>query len=109
MATATTVKNRRKDARTDLAWPVSLWLPEANRFFNAHSLNISKGGALLSAPMSTPVRAGHVVEINFPRTTALAKEKGQFARIKNGKVIRVNRKNILTDGNICIAVQFTQS
>ncbi|MFH1616242.1 MAG: PilZ domain-containing protein [Planctomycetota bacterium] len=105
METATFVESRRS-ARTELTWPVSLWLPEANRFFNANSVNISKGGVLLSAPMTTPVRKGHSIEINFPRTMALAREKGCFARIKSGKVVRVDRKNMLVDGTITIAVQF---
>ena len=40
----TSVIEQRKDARSDLAWPVSVWLPEANRFFNGKSINISKSG-----------------------------------------------------------------
>jgi len=101
-----TLVEQRKDTRTNLSWPVSIWLPEAHRFFNGRSTNISKTGVFISLPMTTPVRAGHIVEINFPRTITLAKEKGQFARIKSGKVVRVERKNILKDANIGVAVQF---
>jgi len=103
---STTVLENRRDTRVDLSWPISVWLPEANRFFNAKSLNISRGGVLLSAPMTTPIRPGHTVEINFPRTKTLAKEKGRFARIKSGKVVRVDRANMLDEANIAIAVQF---
>lgn len=106
MGTQTAVE-LRKDARTDLTWPVSVWLPEANRFFNAQSVNISRGGALINLPMTTPVRPGHVVELNFPRTITLAKQRGQFARIKTAKIVRVNRTNALQDASIQIAVQFT--
>lgn len=101
----TTVENRRA-ARTDLSWPVSLWLPEANRFFNGKTINVAKGGVLLSMPMTTPIKPGHIVEINFPRTMNLAKKKGQFARIKCGKVIRVHRESILADASIGVAVEF---
>lgn len=101
-----TLVEQRKDTRTQLSWPVSIWLPEANRFFNGRSGNISKTGVFVSLPMTTPVRAGHVVELNFPRTIALAKEKGGFARIKKGKVVRVERGNILKDANIGVAIQF---
>lgn len=101
-----TFVEQRKDTRTDLAWPVSVWLPEANRFFNGKSINISKGGVLIHASMTTPVQPGHVVELNFPRTKTLAKNRGQFARIKSGRVVRVNRKNLLQAGNIAVAVQF---
>ena len=101
-----TLVEQRKENRTNLSWPISVWLPAANRFFNGRSTNISKTGVFFKVPMTTPIRAGHIVEINFPRTTALAKEKGRFARIKSGKVIRVERNNILKDTNIGVAVQF---
>lgn len=99
---------QRRDVRSDLSWPVSIWLPEANRFFNGKSVNVSKGGAYISVPMTTPVRPGHEVEINFPRTMSLAKQKGQYARIKNAKVLRVERQQMLKAGSIGIAVQFAE-
>lgn len=100
--------DQRKDVRSDLSWPVSIWLPEANRFFNGKSVNVSKGGAFISVPMTTPVRAGHEIEVNFPRTMSLAKQKGQYARIKNAKVLRVERQQMLQGGTIGIAVQFAE-
>jgi hypothetical protein len=104
--TLETVIENRKFNRTDLTWPVSLWLPEANRFFNGRTINVAKGGVLLSLPMATPVKPGHVVEINFPRTVSLARKKGQFARIKSGRIIRVERDSITSDATIGVAVQF---
>lgn len=101
-----TLVENRKSTRTELSWPVSLWLPEANRFFNGKTINVAKGGVLLSMPMTTPIRPGHVVEINFPRTMNLAKQKGQFARIKTGKVIRVERNTLTSDATIGVAIQF---
>ena len=101
-----TLIEQRRDSRTSLSWPVSIWLPEANRFFNGRSSNISKTGVFLTVPMTVPVRAGNVVEINFPRTEALAKEKGQFARIKSGRVVRVERRDMLKSANIGVAIAF---
>ncbi len=101
-----TLIEQRKEARTELCWPVSMWLPKANRFFNGRSANISKTGVFVSVPITTPVRTGHTVEINFPRTVTLAKRKGRFARIKSGKVVRVERKNMLNDASIGVAIQF---
>ena len=101
-----TLIEQRKDTRTSLSWPVSIWLPEANRFFNGRSSNISKTGVFITVPMTAPVRTGHAVEINFPRTEALAKEKGQFARVKSGKVVRIERKNMLKDAHIGVAIAF---
>lgn len=100
------VIEQRKEKRTSLLWPISMWLPEANRFFNAKSENVSRGGVYLTVPMTTPVRAGNVVELNFPRTEDLAKEKGGFSRIKSGKVVRVERDDILTDADIGVAIEF---
>ena len=101
-----TIVEQRRETRTELSWPVSIWLPEANRFFNGRSANVSKTGAFVSVPMPAPFRTGHAVEINFPRTEALALEKGSFARIKGGRVVRVERQNMLKDGNIGIAIAF---
>ena len=101
-----TLVEQRKDTRTELSWPVSVWLPEANRFFNGQSSNISRNGVFISIPITTPVREGHIVEMNFPRTENLAKKKGTFARIKTGKIIRVERRNLLKEAKIGIAVSF---
>jgi hypothetical protein len=102
----TAVLEQRTDTRSELAWPVSIWLPEASRFFNGKSVNISKSGTYLSVPLTTPVREGHDVEINFPRTASLAKEKGRYARIKTGRVVRVDRKSMLDSACIGLAVEF---
>jgi len=97
---------QRKDSRNTVSWPVSVWIPEANRFFNGRSCNISKTGVFITLPVTAPVRTGHIVELNFPRTEALAKEKGQFARIKTGKVVRVDRKNLLESAEIGVGIAF---
>lgn len=102
-----TLVDQRKDIRTDLSWPVSVWLPEANRFFNGRSVNVSKGGAYLTVPMTMPVRSGQEVELNFPRTSHLAQEKGQYARIKTATIKRIDRKRMLQDAVVGLAVQFT--
>jgi len=101
-----TLIEQRKTSRSNLAWPVSIWLPDANRFFNGRSCNISKTGVFVRLPMTVPVRPGSMVELNFPRTVALAREKGQFARIKSGKVVRVDRQNMLKDAEIGVGVAF---
>jgi len=97
---------QRKDSRSTVSWPVSVWVPEANRFFNGRSCNISKTGVFITLPVTAPIRAGHIVELNFPRTIALAEEKGQFARIKSGKVVRVDRKNLLENAEIGVGIAF---
>lgn len=98
---------QRKESRSTLAWPVSVWLPEANRFFNGRSCDVSKTGVFLRLPLTTPLRTGQTVELNFPRTQALAEEKGQFARIKKGNVVRVERKNAVHTAEIGVGIAFT--
>jgi hypothetical protein len=56
--------------------------------------------------MTTPVHKDQVVELNFPRTESLAKEKGGFARIKGGRVVRVDRQEMMQYGRIGVAVEF---
>jgi hypothetical protein len=101
-----TIVEQRMESRTNLSWPVSVWLPQANRFFNGRSSNISKIGAFIAVPMTMPVQTGNIVEINFPRTTILAEQKGQFARIKRGRVVRVERKQALDDASIGVGIAF---
>ncbi|HOK65289.1 MAG TPA: PilZ domain-containing protein [Anaerohalosphaeraceae bacterium] len=103
-----TLVEQRKEVRTELSWPVSVWLPGANRFFNGRSVNVSKGGAYLTIPLTAPVRPGQEVELNFPRTSQLAHQKGQYARIKAGKVVRVDRSRMMSEGVLGLAVQFLQ-
>lgn len=103
-----TVVEQRQDIRQDISWPISIWFPQANRFFNGKSVNVSRGGAFISIPMTTPIAAGNEIEINFPRTQSLAKQKGQYARIKNAKVLRVDRSQMLHEGSIGIAVEFDE-
>ena len=97
---------QRKEIRNTLAWPVSLWLPEANRFFNGRSCNVSKTGVFVKMPLTAPLKSGNIVELNFPRTSDLAEQKGQFARIKKGKVVRIERKNMLDTAEIGVGIAF---
>ena len=97
---------QRREKRTNLSWPVSVWLPQAGRFFYGRSANISKVGVFITVPMTMPVRQGDVVEMNFPRTDALAEEKGQFARIKRGRVVRIDRHHSLNDAMVGLGIAF---
>ena len=101
-----TMTEQRSEKRSTIKWPVSVWLPEANRFFNGKSCNVSKTGVFVKLPMTTPLRPGHTVELNFPRSTELAQEKGQYARIRKGRVVRVDRRNTLDDACIGLGIAF---
>ena len=101
-----TLVEQRKQTRSNVSWPVSIWIPQANRFVVGRSCNVSKTGAFVTLPVTAPVRTGHFVELNFPRTETLAKEKGQFARIKRGKIVRVDRENMLENAEIGVGIAF---
>jgi len=101
-----TLVEQRRRPRTAVSWPVSLWLPEANRFFNGRSSNISSTGVFVRLPVTTPVRTGHIVEINFPRSMPLAKKKGAFARIKSGRIVRIERGQLVDDATIGVGIVF---
>ncbi len=97
---------QRKETRNNVSWPVSIWIPEANRFVIGRSCNVSKTGVFVTLPVTAPIRTGRCVELNFPRTEVLAKEKGQFARIKAGRIVRVDRKNLLENAEIGVGIAF---
>lgn len=103
-----TMTEQRSETRTTLSWPVSVWVPKASRFFSGESTNISKTGVFLKVGMTTPLGPGSIVELNFPRTNKLAEEKGQYARIKRGRVVRVDRETTLQDASIGVGIVFEQ-
>ena len=99
---------QRHSKRSDVSWPVSVWHPKASRFFNARSVNVSRGGALLHMPLKAPIREGQSVEMNFPRAETLAAEKGHFARIKTARVVRIDRTESLARATIKVGLQFNE-
>lgn len=84
-----TLSDRRQHRRNPVDWPVSVYFPRLGRFINGRSVDVSQSGARVSLPIAVPLRAGQVVELNFPRTTTLAKMAGCFSRIKTAMVVRV--------------------
>jgi hypothetical protein len=84
-----TMADRRRHVRNRIDWPVSVYHPRLGMFINGRSVNVSQSGAMLSLPIAVPIRPGQVVELNFPRTTTLAKMAGSFSRIKTALVVRV--------------------
>lgn len=97
---------QREAGRLDVDWPVSIWHPKASRFFNGHSVNVSRNGALVRLPLKTPIRQGQELEINFPRSETLAEDKGMAARIKTARVVRIDRYESLTSATIKVALEF---
>ncbi len=97
---------QRTESRNSVSWPVSVWMPEANRFFHGRSCNISRTGVFITLPVTTPIQTGSEVELNFPRTQTLAKEKGQYARIKTGRVVRIDRENLLENAEVGVGIAF---
>ena len=97
---------QRTENRNSVSWPVSVWMPEANRFFYGRSCNISRTGVFITLPVTTPIQTGNEVELNFPRTQTLAKEKGQYARIKTGRVVRIDRENLLENAEVGVGIAF---
>jgi len=100
------MNEQREAQRLSVDWPISVWHPKASRFFNGHSVNVSRKGALVLLPLKTPIREGQELEINFPRSEKLAEDKGAAARIKFAKVVRVDRYESITSATIKVALSF---
>jgi len=97
---------QRRSQRTQVNWPVSVWHPKASRFFNGYSVNISAAGALVVLPLRAPVSQGHNIEINFPRSENLARDKGECARIKSARVVRIDRTDSVDKAAVKVALEF---
>lgn len=97
---------QRSARRTDVSWPVSIWNPKATRFYNGRSVNVSSGGALVALPMNAPVVEGQALEVNFPRSESLAKQKGAFARVKSARVVRIDRSDVMNTARIKVGLEF---
>ena len=97
---------QRRSQRRETEWPVSVWHPRMGRFIHGRSVNVSEHGALLEVGPRTPVEAGQEVEVNFPREKGLASEAGQCARIRNGKVVRVDRSVLMGGATVRVGVEF---
>ena len=100
---------QRSAKRTDVSWPVSIWNPKATKFYNGRSVNVSSDGALVALPLNVPICEGQELELNFPRTETLAKDKGSFARIKTARVVRVDRGDTVTAARIKVGLEFARS
>ena len=101
------MKEKRKAPRSEFAWPVSAWLPEHSCFYNGRTVNISRLGATITLPLGTPISVGVMIELNFPRTAALAKRFGQAGRIKVATIKRIQRDDSLSINNsVAVAVEF---
>ena len=97
------MNEKRKADRHEFAWPVCVWLPNANHFYEGRNINVSRTGAMVSWSIVCPVSISDTIEINFPRTAMLAKKYGQAGRIKVGIVKRVKRESDIA----LVAVEFT--
>lgn len=88
-------------------WPVSVWICDQCRFYNGRSVNVSYCGAMITLDdngVMTYLIKGMEVEVNFPRTATLARQKGGWSRIKAGKIIWVKE----TATSTIIGVEFDE-
>lgn len=97
---------QRRSKRMNINWPVSVWHAKAGRFINGRSLDVSHGGAMIEVPLASPMREGQDLEVNFPRSNRLTKDKGCSARIKGARVVRIDRSQALNTASLKVAVQF---
>jgi len=102
------MNERRKAHRSNLAWPISVWSLAYERFYNGKLINISTTGVLVALPVTCPIKKGQDVEINIPRTKTLFKQKGQYARIKQGKIVRVDEE-IIETSDYGFAIEFKEN
>ena len=99
-----TMADRRQFHRNQIDWPVSVYVPRLARFVNGRSVDVSQTGAKVSLPLSVPLAPGQLVELNFPRTSTLAKLAGSFSRIKTAMVVRIEDDSPKSEGSPTLAL-----
>ena len=97
---------QRNAQRKVVNWPVSVWHPQAERFFNGRSANISSGGTLLLLPMKAPIREGQEIEINFPHDDNLDLQDDKETYVKKARVVRVDRAEAVHSATIKVGLEF---
>ena len=101
-----TLIEQRKERRTKLSWPVSVWLPEADRFFNGRRANISKTGVLITVPISTPCPRGQHSGAELPGGRMYSPRKRAICPHQEGRVVRVDRRSTLNNASIALGIVF---
>lgn len=86
---------RREHPRHEMEWPACLWAPKIMCFFRVGILDISQSGIKVKTTQRLPLDEGDEVELNIPRgTTSLVERNGQWARIKRGRVVRIEADHL---------------
>jgi len=99
---ATPTAERRGHQRHPFAGRVNIFHGPTQRAFPARSVDISEGGMLMYVPVSTPVKPGQPIRLSV--------ENAEPAELGpepvNGRIIRVDRHRLTTQGHLAVGVQF---
>jgi len=81
---------RRRSQRMAIDSAVCLWHPTIEQFVNGRGVDISRHGAAVDLPVSVPVSAGQLVDINF-----VAPKDRTEKPTRSARVVRVSRDRVL--------------
>ena len=99
---------RRRNRRYPLSAGMNFYHAPSQREFPARSVDISKGGMLMHAPISTPLKVGQQLRLTVPGV-----ERPEFAglsdRTVDGTVVRVDRDGLVEKGCVAVGVMFTET
>ena len=103
-----TAKERRIHQRIPLTTSIQFQHDPSQRAFPARCVDISAGGLRMYVPATTPVQPGHTVRLDtmgLNRPDVPATEADTVL----ATVVRVDRRSLLSAGNLAIAVRFDNS
>jgi hypothetical protein len=95
---------RRVHPRLAVTAGVRIWHELSCREFPARMVNVSRGGLLMSVPITAPVLEGHAV-----RLRGLADAAGELVPAGediSAVVVRVDRSAAIRKGRVMVAVRF---
>lgn len=107
--TMVAVKERRIAKRQQLDWPVRVWHEPTQKFYNARSVNVSASGALITLPLTAPIRISETIEATFPPPPTpddTRHDHNSCEKVFSSQVVRVNRPQSLLTGSQQVALRF---
>ena len=103
--TAAPSVERRKHPRHPLATSVQFYHGGSSREFPGRCIDLSKGGMMMYAPATSPVRPGDSI-----RVTVGSVSRPEFASLGerpiDATIVRVDRKALLHLGHIAVGLRF---
>jgi c-di-GMP-binding flagellar brake protein YcgR len=97
-------RERRRYNRFPIAMGARFEHGPSRRELPARTVNVSEGGTLMLVPATAPVTSGQTIRLHLPSLPH--PDLGHLAEPRDATVLRVDRRCLLRDGQVRMAVRF---